>query len=152
MERSSRADSRSGRARKSSRSTQGIHTRLLSDDRSVVELRRKKRMKVSDIPALSSFKSKEYKNTSHGASPMAPNELSGPGAELVGRSLLVFCGLSFPGMDSEAVRWHQCKVLDYHETDRTHDVLWGDFGMKSSHISFYTGSDYCIFKDRGVAS
>jgi Bromodomain len=152
MERSSRADSSSGVARKSSRSTQGIHTRLLSDDRSVAELRRKKRMKVKDVPAPSNFKFKESKNSSRGVSTMVPNKLSGPGAELVGRSLLVFCGLSFPGMDSEAVRWHQCKVLKYNETDQTHDVLWGDFGMQSSHISFYTGSDYCIFKDRGVAS
>jgi hypothetical protein len=156
MERTGQVASNSRGARKSNRSTQGIHTRLLSDDRSVVALRRQKRMKGNSSTAASTAVQAPAprKKTSavRESTVQPPQTMTSPGAELVGHSLLVFCGLTLPGTDSEAVRWHHCTVLEYHEGDTTHDVLWVDFTEKSRHLSFASGSDYCIFKDRGLAS
>jgi hypothetical protein len=156
MERTGQVESSAGGARKSHRSTQGIHTRLLSDDRSVAALRRQKRMKGKSSTAASTIvKTPEPTRKTGGvreSTVQPPQKMTSPGAELVGHSLLVFCGLTLPGTDSEAVRWHHCTVLEYHEDDGTHDVLWVDFTEKSRHLSFAAGSDYCIFKDRGLAS
>jgi hypothetical protein len=153
LEQRMQADASGVAARKSSRSTQGVHRRLLADDANVVELRRQKRTKQDLSTAAGRTQTEERPDGSQRlpqVDTVRKASARGPGDDLVGRSLLVFCGLNVPGSDSEAVRWHQCHVLRHHRMDNTHDVYWVDYKHTSKRVSLAPGSDYGTFRDRGL--
>lgn len=90
----------------------------------------------------------EADDTIKNASERDPPESSKekPGVSLVGRTLHVFTGLDFAGMNSEVVRWYTCEVRSYNNTDDTYELYWIQPGVLTAKSSLSAGSDYAVYR------